>query len=311
MKQEHVTRALERLRKNYQKNNHLEAQVSLTERQYQPDTNQVNYLFKVDEGPTVEITTEGAKISKGELKKLVPVYQENSVDDDLLNEGRRNLRDYLQIKGYFDATVEVERHPIPAQNHLNILYVIDSGDQHKLSAIKVEGNRYFNTETITERLTIQPSSLLLKNGRFSQRLLTEDVASVKYLYQSNGFLDVKVDSAVQENYEGQKDQIAVVLKIEEGPQTLVNSLQIAGNRTYTQERLERLLSSLPNQPYSDANIAADRDNLTLFYYNHGFPNVQFEAAASPAPDDPQAHECGLHRHRRTADFRGPRAREWN
>ena len=111
MKQEHVTRALERLRKNYQKNNHLEAQVSLTERQYQADTNQVNYLFKVDEGPTVEITTEGAKISKGELKKLVPVYQENSVDDDLLNEGRRNLRDYLQIKGYFDATVEVERHP--------------------------------------------------------------------------------------------------------------------------------------------------------------------------------------------------------
>jgi outer membrane protein insertion porin family len=287
VKQEHVTRALERLRKNYQKNNHLEAQVSLTERQYQPDTNQVNYLFKVDEGPTVEITTEGAKISKGELKRLVPVYQENSVDDDLLNEGRRNLRDYLQIKGYFDATVEVERHPIPAQNHLNILYVIDSGDQHKLSAIKVEGNRYFNTETITERLTIQPSSLLLKNGRFSQRLLAEDVVSVKYLYESNGFLDVKVDSEVQQNYDGQKDQIAVVIKIEEGPQTLVNSLQIAGNRTYTQERLERLLSSLPNQPYSDANIATDRDNLTLFYYNHGFPNVQFEASASPAPDDPK------------------------
>src|SRR5271167_4893218 len=287
VKQGNVARALDRLRKNYQKNNHLEAQVSLTGRQYQPDTNTVNYVFKVEEGPTVAITTEGAKISKGELKKLVPVYQENSVDDDLLNEGRRNLRDYLQIKGHFDATVEVERHPVPAQNHVNILYVIDEGDRHKLAAIKVEGNRYFDTETITERMAIQSSSLMLKNGRFSQRLLTGDVASIKYVYQSNGFLNVKVNSEVQDNYEGRQDQIAVVIKIEEGPQTLVQSLQILGNHTYPAGQLERLVASVPNQPYSDANVAADRDNVTLYYYNHGFPDVQFEAAAAPAPDQPQ------------------------
>jgi outer membrane protein assembly complex protein YaeT len=287
VKQENVTRALDRLRKNYQKNNHLEAQVSLTQRQYQGDTNTVNYVFKVEEGPTVAITTEGAKISKGELRKLVPVYQENSVDDDLLNEGRRNLRDYLQIKGYFEANVEVERRPVPEQNHVNILYVIDQGDRHKLAAIKVDGNRYFDKDTIIERMTIQPSSLLLKYGRFSQRLLTEDLASVKFLYQSNGFLDVKINSEVQDNYAGQQDQIAVVIQVDEGPQTLVESLQIVGSHAYSPERLQRLVASLPNQPYSDANLAADRDNVTLFYYNHGFPKVQFEAAATPAAGEPQ------------------------
>ncbi len=287
VKQQNVTRALERLRKHYQKNNHLEAQVSLIERKYQPDANRLDYVFRVEEGPTVAITTEGAKISKGELKKLVPVYQENSVDDDLLNEGRRNLRDYLQIKGYFDVNVDLEQHPTPAQNHLNILYVIDPGERHKLAAVKVEGNRYFDTETITERMTVQPASLLLPYGRFSQRLLTEDLASIKYLYQSNGFLDVKVNSELQSDYEGHQDEIAAVIKIEEGPQTLVNSLQVAGNHSYPLDRLQRLLSSLPNQPYSEANIAVDRDTLTLFYYNRGFPNVQFEAAATPAPNQPQ------------------------
>lgn len=286
VKQENVTRALERLRKNYQKNNHLEAQVSLTGRQYQPETNTLNYAFKVDEGPTVAITTAGTKVSKGELKKLVPVYQENSVDDDLLNEGRRNLRDYLQIKGYFDVEVEVERHPTP-QNHLNILYVIDPGDRHKLAAVKVEGNHYFDTETILERMAIQPATLLLKYGRFSQRLLTEDLASVKYLYQANGFLAAKVNSDLQQNYDSRQDQIAVAIKIDEGPQTRVNSLQIIGNHSYPPDRLERLLSSLPDQPYSDANVAGDRDNVTLFYFNRGFPNVQFEAAATPVPDQPQ------------------------
>ncbi len=106
---EHVTRALERLRKHYQKNDHLEAQVLLTDRNYHPESNRLDYNFKVDEGPTVAIRADGEKISQGQIKKLVPVYQENSVDDDLLNEGRRNLRDYLQTKGYFDATVDLER----------------------------------------------------------------------------------------------------------------------------------------------------------------------------------------------------------
>ena len=94
-----MTRALERLRKHYQKNDHLEAQVSLIDRQYHAATNQLDYVFQVDQGPTVNITAEGGAVSKGQLKKLVPVYQENSVDDDLLNEGRRNLRDYLADQG--------------------------------------------------------------------------------------------------------------------------------------------------------------------------------------------------------------------
>ncbi|HZL65699.1 MAG TPA: outer membrane protein assembly factor BamA [Candidatus Limnocylindrales bacterium] len=287
VKQEHVARALERLRQKYQKNDHLEAQVSLIDRHYHPDTNRLDYVFKAEEGPTVAISADGAKISNRELKKLVPVYQENSVDDDLLNEGRRNMRDYLQTKGYFDVTVEVERRPVPEKNHLNIVYNIDPGVRHKLAAVRLEGNKYFDTDTIRERIAIQPSSIILSNGRFSQRLLADDLAVIKNLYQANGFLGVKVTSDLQDDYQGRENQMAVVIKIEEGPQTLVNSLKVAGNNTFPLDRLTRLLSCTEGQPYSEANVAGDRDAVTYFYYNRGFPNVQFEAAASPAPGEPQ------------------------
>ena len=286
VKQEHVTRALERLRQKYQKNNHLEAQVSLIDRHYHPDTNRLDYVFKAEEGPTVAITADGAKISNRELKKLVPVYQENSVDDDLLNEGRRNLRDYLQTKGYFDAAVEVERHNAAEKNHLDIIYKVDPGERHKLAAVRLEGNKYFDGETIRERMELQPSSTLMPNGRFSQRLLANDLIIIKNLYLANGFLDVKVTSDLHEEYQGKPGEMEVVIKVEEGPQTLVKSLQLAGNRTFPRERLVPLMSELDGQPYSEANVASDRDALTYFYYNHGFPSVQFEAAATPAPDDP-------------------------
>ena len=108
------------------------------------------------------------------MKKLVPVYQENAVDDDLLNEGRRNLRNYLQTKGYFDATVEVSRQPVPDEDQVNIVYKIDEGERHELEVVKIVGNKYFDEATIRERLTVQPKSWILTNGRFSQRMMTDD-----------------------------------------------------------------------------------------------------------------------------------------
>ena len=287
VKNEHVTRALERLRKHYQKNAHLEAQVSLTDRKYHSDSNTLDYVFQVEEGPTIAISTEGEKVSKSQLQKMVPVYQENTVDDDLLNEGRRNLRDYLQTKGYFDATVEVERRSVPEKNHLNIVYKIDPGIRHKLTAVKVEGNKYFDSESIRERMAVQPSSLLLPNGRLSQRILSEDVASIKYLYQANGFLDVQVSADLEDDYEGKKNEMEVLVKIEEGPQTLVGSLKLEGVSSFAYEQLEASLSTAKGQPYSEASVAADRDAITYFYYDRGFPDVQFESAAAPAPGQAQ------------------------
>jgi outer membrane protein insertion porin family len=286
VKSQNLTRALERLRKHYQKNQHLEAQVSLTDRDYHPETNTLDYTFEVEQGSKVVITTEGAKIPTGQLKKLVPVYQENAVDDDLLNEGRRNLRNYLQTKGYFDAAVEVERQPVPDADQVNIVYKINPGERHELEAIKIVGNKYFDEETIRERLTIQPRNWVLSNGRFSQRMMTDDAASIKALYQANGFRDVKVDASLDDNYESHRAELAVVFRITEGRQTLVRNLVVEGNNGFTTEELAPLLSSVPGQPFSELDILNDRDAITYFYYNHGYPDVQFESSVKPVEGQP-------------------------
>ena len=78
-----------------------------------------------------------------------------------------------------------------------------------------------------------------------------------------------------------------MIKIEEGPQTLVKSLKLAGNHAFPTDAPGPVTElHCDGQPYSEANVASDRDAVTYFYYNHGFPNVQFEAAATPAPGEP-------------------------
>ena len=56
-------------------------------------------------GLEVRVAVEGAKVPARTLRKLVPIYQEGAVDEDLLQEGRRGLREWFERAGYFDAQV--------------------------------------------------------------------------------------------------------------------------------------------------------------------------------------------------------------
>ncbi|MGB8759617.1 MAG: POTRA domain-containing protein, partial [Candidatus Sulfotelmatobacter sp.] len=120
-----ITNSLQRLRKKFQKEQRVLAQVSIAEQQYEPGTNAVNYTYLLEPGPVVLIRAEGFHIGRGVLKKDVPVYEENALDEDLLNEGRRNLLDYLQSRGHFDATVQVQKETAPDTVH--VTYRIDPG----------------------------------------------------------------------------------------------------------------------------------------------------------------------------------------
>ena len=84
------------------------ARVSLDQMEYKPAENVVVPVLTIDSGPKVIVRTTGAKISKGKLRDLVPIYQEQTVDRDLLVEGKRELTEYLQSKGYFEAQVDFD-----------------------------------------------------------------------------------------------------------------------------------------------------------------------------------------------------------
>lgn len=279
-----LTNALSRLRKKYQKQDRWLVQVTIAGQIYNPKLNRVDYTFDIQPGPTVKIEAEGFKISQRLLKRYVPVYEESALDDDLLNEGRRNLLNYLQTRGYFDSAIEVQKHGMHSRQ-MRIVYVINPGSAHKLVQLDITGNHYFSTDTLRPLLQTQPAGRFLSHGRYSQKLLSADVASLENLYKSNGFEQVKVTSNVQDNYQGSENQIAVALHIEEGPQTIVKEIHVVGNASVPQDQFPPLYTA-KGQPFSESNIATDREILLNFYFNRGFPDTTFEASAKPSAGAP-------------------------
>src|SRR5260370_780102 len=95
-----------RIRKFLIKKGHLSGRAAVRRGTYDSAKNIVALSLDVSEGARVKVEVDGAKFSKGELKRLIPIYQEVAVDADLLEEGKRNIRERLERQGYFDASVE-------------------------------------------------------------------------------------------------------------------------------------------------------------------------------------------------------------
>jgi outer membrane protein insertion porin family len=281
-----TSEALDRLRKKYQKQNRLVAQVEISRQEYRPAANAVDYTFDITPGPIVDIAAEGFKISRRVIKRNVPVYEENALDDDLLNEGRRNLLNYMQTRGYFEAKVELRRSSSPDGSQMHIVYEIVPGAIHKLVKVEISGNQYFRDELLRTRMQVQPAGRLFSHGRYDQAMLNNDVKALEDLYRANAFEQIKITSDALDDYQGHENNLAVVIKVDEGPQTLVGAFHLEGNSTFSEAQLEPYLNTAEGQLFSEFNIAQDRDNILNYYFNHGFPQATFEAAAKPIPDKP-------------------------
>ncbi len=102
-------RALAGVLKRYQKQERLEAEIKLESRQFAPDSHIADVRFSATRGPIVKVVVEGVSMSLERMKHVIPIFEEGTVDEDLLNEGNRRLRDYYQRLGYFDVKVNHER----------------------------------------------------------------------------------------------------------------------------------------------------------------------------------------------------------
>ena len=292
-----LQRGTDRIRKYLVKQGHLSARAAVRRGTYDAAKNIIPLDLDVTEGPRVKVTLTGAKFSNGELKRLIPIYQEGAVDADLLEEGKRNVLERLERQGYFDADVDykTETHEVKSSRSAaqtteeTITYSVERGARHKLMGIEISGNKYFDTELLRSRLQIFGGAFG-SAGRFSRRLVDSDAQSMRSLYQANGFLDAKVEQQTEDDYKGREGDLFIRFVVQEGKQTRVASLSIEGNHAFKEEELLAAIASTSGQPYSDFNVTTDRDNILALYFNEGFPEASFTATAERVPAGPAAQK---------------------
>jgi outer membrane protein assembly factor BamA len=279
--QARITKSLDYLRRRLEKSGHLTPVVRLASSAYDAPTHRAHITFEVQPGPLVSIRVNGAHMWKRTLKRLIPIYDENSVDKELVEEGGRNLVSYFQSKSYFDT--RVDSHFEHQDDSIKVVYDVHKGNKHRVEELHFEGNHYFSDKELEARIPIKKGHLILSRGKFSNDLVRKSVASLKAFYQNEGFAKVKVEPQVRDH----EPQIDVTFRIVEGEQNRVNTLQVvnAGNEP-VQPQTSQPLNLAPGKPYSRKLVEDDRSQVLAEYLNRGYLNAQLDSTASPAPEDP-------------------------
>jgi outer membrane protein assembly complex protein YaeT len=294
--------ALANMRKYYQKKNRLEAAVALEKSEYAADRKQLDYSFRDNQGPIVDVNVNGTKVSNARRKKLLPIYEEGAVDSDLLNEGAHNIREFLQRQGYFDAEVDPvvtgvpdqptyaeDGTPLPPPSSLTetVTFNATPGKKYKVIAVNVTGNKYFAVDNIKERMQVVKADPYVRNGRFSPALLSNDVDSITSLYRANGFNNVKITSDQVKGADDKKvGTITVNIKIEEGPQQKFGDITLNGINAAREQEIKALITAEKGQPFALANVSSDRDNILQAYLTKGFDQARVEVRQAVRKDDP-------------------------
>jgi len=275
-----VTKSIDFIRQRLHKGDQLAPDVRLASADYDAAANRVDVKFQVTPGPQVTVRISGAKVSTRTMRRLIPIYEENAVDQDLIDEGQRNLKSYFQTKGYFDATVDsrVDKH----DGLMNVVYEVSRGEKHIVKGVYFDGDHYFTDKQLQPHVLIKKGFLFL-HGDYSEQTMRKSVDALTGLYKDAGFAGVSVRPKVEDF----NPEVDVTFEIAEGLQDTVASIQVLDNKTQSLSTLTRKhpLVLKPGKPYSPRLLEADRSQLLAAYLDLGYLNVNFHSSVSPAADD--------------------------
>jgi len=273
-----VDRALDNVRARLQKEGRLSSSLRM-ERSYDAESNRVQLTLFAEPGPKVSVKVVGAHVWARTLKGLLPIYQENAVDQDLVEEGKRNLISHFQRKSYFNVTVNAEMEKQGDQ--INVLYHVIRGKREKLSGIRFEGNQHFDSDQLGAHISLEKAHFL-NRGRYSQELLKKSGNSLTAFYRNDGYPDATVTPRVIKR----DGNIEVVFQVSEGHQTRVHDLKIVNEKGEPLQPKVRQQSirMVAGKPYSPFLLESERSRVLSQYLNNGYPDATFDATVTPAEE---------------------------
>ncbi len=284
---ERVKAATALIKRTLTQQRHLASSVHQNPPRFHSENNRVDVSFKVEMGPVVTIRTQGAKLSVlpflsgREMRKLIPIFSEGTIDSDLVAEGQQNLVDYFQKKGYSDVKVNTSNTRQPDQ--ILVVYDIDRGKKRKVERIIFHGNNRIKDNDLLAQVVVKQSHIW-SHGKVSPKVLKQSVSNLESLYRDRGYEAAKVTSRVEDR----GSALNVTFEIEEGPQTVVENLQVTGNSSIPQNQLTggHGFEIRSGGAFSPRRLSEDRNRISATYLNRGYLNAEVKTTINHNSGDP-------------------------
>jgi outer membrane protein insertion porin family len=289
-----------------------------------PVSNRVTINLTGGIGPKVEVEVKNYELKEKTQRELLPIKREGNIDISAIVEGERRLRNKIQESGYFFA--EITRictvTPAIANDGMNgtpemcenlnpedltgrtvkITYDVERGRRFKLTDIRIEGTSELKIEDVEDELRTQTANALgfipllgYGRGYTSRELLQQDIRTIRSRMQDLGYRRAEVTVRQGVSIEG--ENLIITFVVEEGARTRISSVEIRGNKLYTDARLRTEIAeagrarcaarfdandftpcfrTTEGEPFSRSQSRADGDAILNLYARDGYINARLE-----------------------------------
>lgn len=229
------------------------------------------------------IEIEGAqsfkpKVLRDKIKFKVP----SSPDAEKLEEGRENIVDYYQRKGFPSIDVRMEVVNDEAHGTAHVVYTINEGEKGAVREIRFEGNQHFNERTLRHQMKTKPQTIIAfldKSGRLDPSQLQQDLDSVREYYQNHGYIDITIPEV---RHERTAKGVRLVIVVKEGVQYHVGKLAFSGEQAAKEPGLRALLKMKEGSIYTPQGLKDDVKAMVDGYGAGGFVDVDIMPQGTPS-----------------------------
>jgi outer membrane protein insertion porin family len=179
------------------------------------------------------------------------------LDQSKLHEDLDSIRDLYQSKGYIDVDIPETRVEKLTNGDLNLVVVIHEGVQYHLGTLSFDGTQIFTPAEIRRFLKMK------ENAIYSPKGLKDDVKTIQDYYGSRGYVDAHVTPEATPSGPG---KVNLTYKIEEGGQSFVDRVNIAGNSVTQDKVIRREMPVAPGDVFNTVLVDTGKKRLENLGY---------------------------------------------
>ncbi len=264
-------KSFNKVKEYYFKKGYFESQLSYSVEPI-PNSNEVNIRIEVQEGRPghiKKIVLHGfTKSEKSDIEEQMYLKKYNfllswitgtgTYRDEVLEQDKMTIINYLHNKGYADARVDIHLEEDPDSGKLIIEITAHRGQLFHFGCINFSGNTLLSTEDLLKR------SLITDGAPFSPEKVRDTAQAIKDYYGQKGYIDASVqhETILKEN----EPIFDIDFYIDEGEQYKVGLVHIFGNTSTHNNVILRESLLVPGETFDSRKLKATQKRLEAIGY---------------------------------------------
>jgi outer membrane protein insertion porin family len=145
------------------------------------------------------------------------------------------------------------------------------GEKISIQEFRFEGNKVFSARALKGQLSLKAQGII-NDGAFQEAKLNADIEAVTRYYHDRGYIDARVLDVAREVHKDAKgnNNLILTFRISEGRLYTFGGVAFDGNRIFSTEQLNKLVTSKTGETVNERRIEADFQRVADLYYENGY-----------------------------------------